>query len=109
MIITIAIATYTFTSLTMAIIDSIKYRKYNSPILSAGKSISLAAACVSMLTLETTMLTIFNDGSKSVLFRKMMLGISGAVVSVVIITMALYMIIRSTKRLKESKEKTNGK
>lgn len=48
---TIAMAAYTFTSLALAIVNTVKYRKYNSPVYSASKAISLAAACVSMLTL----------------------------------------------------------
>ena len=42
---TIALAAYTFTSLTRAIINTVKYRKYNSPVYSASKAISLASAC----------------------------------------------------------------
>lgn len=108
---TIAMAAYTFTSLTMAIVNVIKYRKYNSPIYSASKVISFAAACVSMLTLESTMLTTFGDGTMEPLARKIMLGASGGVISVFIIAMAIYMIVQSTKKLKNLKfeEHVNGK
>lgn len=41
---TIAMAAYTFSALTIAIVNIIKYRKYNSPVYSASKAISLAAA-----------------------------------------------------------------
>ena len=58
---TIALAAYTFTSLTFAIINTVKYRKYHSPVYSASKAISLASACVSLLTLESTMLTTFGN------------------------------------------------
>lgn len=103
MITAITMAAYTFTTFTMAIINLIKYRKYNSPILSASKNVSMAAACVSMLTLESTMLTTFNDGSMSLASRRIMLGTTGAVVSLFVITMAVAMIIRSTKRIKITK------
>ncbi|MBQ8345569.1 MAG: hypothetical protein IJY42_04820, partial [Clostridia bacterium] len=56
---TIAMAAYTFTSFTVAIVNMVKYRKYNSPVMSAAWIINLAAATVSMLTLETSMLTAF--------------------------------------------------
>ena len=59
MITTIAMAAYTFLTFTFAIINVIRYRKYNSPIYSAAKIISLIAGSVSILTLETTMLTTF--------------------------------------------------
>ena len=97
---TIAMATFTFTSLTMAIINVVKYRKYNSPVYSASKAISLASACVSMLTLESTMLTTFGDGTMSLTGRRILLGISGGVISVFIIAMAIYMIVNGTKKIK---------
>ena len=100
---TIALAAYTFTAFTMAVINIVKYRKYNSPVYSASKAISLAAACVSMLTLESTMLTTFGDGSMDALTRKILLGSTGGVVSVFIIVMAIYMIVQSSKKLKALK------
>ena len=87
----------------MAIINMVKYRKYNSPVYSASKAISLAAASVSMLTLESTMLTTFGDGTDA-LTRKIFLGATGGVISVFIIIMAIYMIVQSTKKLKAFKQ-----
>lgn len=98
---TIAMAAYTFGAFTMAVINLIKYRKFKSPVYSASKAISLAAACVSMLTLESTMLTTFQDASMPLTARRMMLGISGGAISVFIISMAVYMIVHSSKQLKE--------
>lgn len=103
MITAIALAAYTFTAFTMAIINMVKYRKYNSPVYSASKAISLASACVSMLTLEATMLTTFGDGSMDGITRKIFLGCTGGVISVFIIVMAVYMIRQSSKKLKELK------
>ena len=97
---TIAMAAYTFTSLTLAIISVVKYRKFGSPVYSASKAISLAAACVSMLTLESTMLTTFGDGTMTLTARRILLGASGGVISVFIIIMAIYMIVQSNKKLK---------
>ena len=100
MITAIAMAAYTFTAFTVAIINVVKYRKYNSPVFSASKAISFAAACVSMLTLTSTMLTTFNDGTMDALTQKLMLGGVGIAVSGVVVTMAVYMIISGTKKLK---------
>lgn len=97
---TIAMATYTFGALTMAIVNVVKYRKYNSPVYSASKAISLAAACVSMLTLESTMLTTFDKGTMDLTARRILLGISGGAVSVFIIVMAIYMLIQSNRKLR---------
>lgn len=97
---TIAMATYTFTTFILAIINLVKYRKYNSPVYSASKIISLVAACVSMLTLTSTMLTTFGEAD-SILFRKTMLGALGSVISLFTITIAIYMIIRANRSLKQ--------
>lgn len=104
---TIAMAAYTFVTLTVAIVNIVKYRKYNSPVFSATKAISLAAALVSMLTLESTMLTTFSDSTMSASEQKLMLGLTGAAISAVIVAMAIYMIVKGTKKLKAEVE--NGK
>ncbi len=109
MITAIAMAAYTFTALTAAIVNVIKYKKYNSPVFSASKVISLAAALVSMLTLESTMLTTFSDGSMTATAQKWMLGATGGVISLLIVAAAIYMIIESTKQLQILKaEDKNG-
>lgn len=100
---TIALAAYTFTAFTMAIINMVKYRKYNSPVYSASKAISLASACVSMLTLEATMLTTFGAGTMGAITRKIFLGCTGGVISVFVVVMAIYMIRQSSKKLKDLK------
>ena len=109
MITAIAMAAYTFTALTTAIVNVIKYRKYNSPVFSASKAISLAAALVSMLTLESTMLTTFGDGTMTATTQKWMLGATGGTISVLIVATAIYMIAVGSKKLKELKsEVENG-
>ena len=106
---TITMAAYTFTAFTMAIINMVKYRKYNSPVYSASKVISLAAALVSMLTLESTMLTTFGDGTMTATTQKWMLGATGGTISVLIVATAIYMIVVGTKKLKQLKsEVENG-
>ena len=100
---TIAMAAYTFGTFTLAIINVVKYKKYNSPVFSASKAINFAAACVSMLTLTSTMLTTFSDGSFDEMGQKMMLGGVGFAVSAIIVVMAIVMIVRATKRIKQFK------
>lgn len=107
MIITIAMAAYTFTALTVSIVNIFKYRKYNSPVYSAAKAISLASACVSMITLEATMLSTFGGAEMNVAEQRLMLAFSGAAVSAFVIFMALHMIYRSTKKLNQLKEEEN--
>ena len=106
-IITITMAAYTFTTLTMAIINVIRYRKFNSPILSAAKAI--AAACVSMLTLENTMLVSFNKGAMPQQIVRLFLALSGGVVSAFIIAMAIYMIVQANRKLKSLEGYNDGR
>lgn len=97
---TIALAAYTFLTFTMAIINFIKYRKYNSPVYSAAKSITLVAACVSMITLTTTMLTTFVSDDL-IEFKQIILLFVGIVVALFINILAIQIIVSTTKKLKE--------
>lgn len=99
---TIALAAYTFLTFSLSIYNFIKYRKYNSPVYSAAKTINLICACVSMMTLTTTMLTTF--GSDDVLeFKKVLLGIVGGLVSVFILATSIQIIVYTRKKIKEIK------
>ena len=101
MITTIAMAAYTFFTFTFAIINIVKYKKYNSPVYSAAKNLSLIAGCVSMLTLETTMLTTFGSG-ESELLKQILLPLTGVAVIGFAITIAIMMIYNGSKQLKQS-------
>ena len=96
-----AMAMYTFYITISAIINVIRYQSHGSQVISAAKVISLTAALVSMLSLETAMLARF--GSDETEFRRIMLGISGGVVCAVVLAMAIYMIARATKQLHKLK------
>lgn len=108
MITTIAMAAYTFSAFTVTTINVVKYRKYNSPVFSSTKAISLAAAFVSMLTLESTMLTTFSDGTMTVGTQKLMLGLTGGVIILFIVATAIYMIVHGTKKLNTLKSEVNN-
>ncbi len=103
MITTIALAAYTFFTFSFAIVNLVRYKKYESPVYSSAKIISLIAACVSMLTLEATMLTTFG-GEESELFRPLMLSLTGAAVIGFAITMAVIVIVKGNKKLKSIKD-----
>ena len=100
MITAIAMAAYTFTTFTVAIVNVVRYRKYNSPVYSASKAVSFTAACVSMLTLESTMLNTFGADMDATT-RKLFLALTGAAISVVVIVMAISMIVKATQSLKK--------
>lgn len=96
------IALYTFYITVTAVIDMIKYRKYKSPILSITKVIKMASALFSMLFLETAMFAQFGaDTSTEV--KRFMIILTGAGISVAVVTMAIYMIVQTTREIKQYK------
>ena len=100
-------ALYTFYTATHAIVSLIKYRKMESPVMTTAKMISMAAALVSMLNLETAMFAQFGKNmAKS--DQRLMIMLTGAGISIAVITMAVYMILRCRKQLKEMRCKENG-
>ena len=97
---TIALAAYTFLTFGLSIYNFIKYNKFNSPVYSAAKSINLVAACVSMMTLTTTMLTTFG-GDDILQFKKILLTIVGVVVSLFILATSIQIIFFTKIKLKK--------
>jgi len=97
---TIAIALFTFISTTLAIINSIRYRKFNQPIISAIKFVSLSSALVSMFSLETAMLTVFGT-AEDYLLKKIMTTLTGSIFAVIILIMGIFMIIKSSIEIKK--------
>ena len=92
-------ALFTFYSATHAIIELIKYRRFESPVMSTAKVISTVAALVSMLNLETAMFAEFGaDMAKA--DQQLMIMLTGAGISITIIVLAVYMIVRCTKEIK---------
>ena len=101
-------AAYFFYHITVAIIDIIKYRKYKSPIINSIKTVKLAAALVSMLSLETAMLTSFGS-DMSAGEKRIMIAATGAGISLIVIGLSSYMIVNSTNQINSIKEKQNGR
>lgn len=93
-------AMYTFYVTTTAVIDIIKYRKYNSPIMSTSNLVRLAAALVSMLSLETAMFSQFGTET-SLEMQRIMIMATGVGIAVIIVTMACYFIVHTTKEIRE--------
>lgn len=100
-------ALYTFYMTTHAIISLVKYRSFESPVMSTAKVISLAAALVSMLNLETAMFAEFGE-SMSKENQQLMIILTGAGISLTVIVMAVHTIIRCTKEMKNLRCKENG-
>lgn len=97
-IMTIATAAFTFYTMTMAIINLQKYRKMEQPILSAAKMLNFACALMAMFTLQSAMMASFGGDDD---FRMIMNTITGSVVLLLVFGLAVYMICRGNKLLKE--------
>ena len=92
----ISSAVYTFYAVTMSIIDIVRYRKYESPVITAGKMLRLAAALVSLLSLETSMITYYGESEQ---FRMLMISLTGSGVCLIVLFMSVYMIVHATKEI----------
>lgn len=101
-------AMYAFYMTISAVADLVKYRKYNNPILSTSKVIKTAAALVSMLSLETAMFSQFGEEMAPRDQRSMIVA-TGAGISLIIVTAAVYMIVRTTRESNEiRRQNQNG-
>lgn len=100
-------AMYTFYTVTHAVINLIRYRKLESPVMSTAKGISMAAALVSLLNLETAMFAEFGE-SMAKEDQQLMIMLTGGGIAIAVITMAVYMIVRCTKEIKRVRDSENG-
>lgn len=97
-----AMAAYTFYSTIRAVVDLVKYRKYKSPVMTTTKIITLSSALVSMLSLETAMFSQFGQDMNPA-NRRLMIALTGAGISMAVIGMSSYMIIKTSQELETAK------
>ncbi|MBD5467441.1 MAG: hypothetical protein HDR21_04715 [Lachnospiraceae bacterium] len=95
-----AMAAYSFYCVSIASVNVIKFRRHGSPVLSAAKVISLVSAMVSILSLETAMVTRFGD-QDDFSFRRVMTGATGGGVCTLVLGIAVFMIVKSSLQLKK--------
>ncbi len=96
-IIMIAIATYTFTKITIAVINYVKKNKFNSHIITSLRGIALCDAAASVYSLQKSMLVSF-DGMEQQDIQLMNI-LTGVAVCVFVVVLGLIML---------KKEKKNG-
>lgn len=84
-------ALYTFYTMVTAVINLVKFRRLGSPILSASKVLNFIAAMMSILGLQTAMISRFSENNES--YRKMMNAVTGGFVYGIVIMIAVYMLI----------------
>ena len=98
-IMVITIAAYTFYKIITSVINMIKVRKLQSPILITIRNISVADALVSVLTLQMTMLASFQG--RSTLNINQMNAMTGMAACILISLLGISMIYYSYKRNKK--------
>ena len=84
-------ALYTFYTLVTSVINLVKFRRLGSPILSAAKVLNFIAALMSILGLQTAMISRFSVNGEG--YRKMMNAITGGFVYGIVILIAVYMLL----------------
>ena len=101
-----AYAAYAFYKITMSIISFIRAHKQTDLTVRAIRNINLVDALVSILALQTALLTMFSEEGVNI---SLMNTLTGIAVSVISISIGIYMIVSANKKMKElQKEKTNN-
>ena len=101
-----AYAAYAFYKITMSIIALIKAHRQTDLTVRAIRNINLVDALVSILALQTALLTMFSDGEINISAFNTFTGI---VVSLLSVGIGIYMIVSANKKMKElqKENKTN--
>ena len=101
-----AYAAYAFYKITMSIIALIKAHKQTDLTVRAIRNINLVDALVSILALQTALLTMFSEGEVNISIFNTFTGIAVSLLSVGI---GIYMIVSANKKMKEiqKENKTN--
>lgn len=88
-------AMYTFYTIILSVVHLVRCRRLGSPILSASKVLNFAAALMSLLGLQTAMISRFSTRGED--FRRGMNAVTGGGVWLAVILLAVYMLHRSRK------------
>ena len=97
-----ASAAYTFYVVVTAVINAVKFHKHRyNPVLSATKMLNFTAALMSLLALQTALLTQFSDDGN---FNHLMNTATGANVTVLAMGISAFMVVHGNKALKNCKK-----
>lgn len=88
-------ALYTLYMMTLSIVNLVKFRKMDSPILSAAKVLNFVSAMMSVLGLQTAMIVRFSSNGEE--YRKMMNAITGSAIFFIVMVMVAMMMVQSSK------------
>ncbi len=95
-------AMYAFYEVITATIGVVRAHKYNSPVFSADRVVTLAAAMVTMLSLESAMLTQFGS-TEDAWMQGILISVTGAVICMLSAAMAIWLIVSATIQIKQIK------
>ena len=101
-------ALYAFYCLINAVVNVVKFSKRDNAILSAAKILALAGALMSMFALQTAMFSAFGGGEE---LQRLMNTITGGMVCLIVMGMAVFMIVRANiclKKLENERSAING-
>ncbi|MBQ4509718.1 MAG: hypothetical protein II984_03245 [Clostridia bacterium] len=102
-----AVATYAFTKITLAIINISKTRGAENYTELSLRSMNLIDAGVSILALQTALLTEFSEPGANFRIAN---GLTGSAVFIFTLVFGIYMIIKAQKKIKKIKRiDKNGK
>lgn len=88
-------ALYTFYTMVTSILNLVRFKKMGSPILLAAKVLNFISAMMSILGLQTAMISHFSENGEN--YRKMMNAITGGFVYGIVIFIAVIMLINNRK------------
>ena len=91
-----AMALWAFIKIILAVKNLIQRRKEEEPILAAARCLSFAAALMSILALQTALISQF--GGDAVDFAHTMNGIAGAVITLLLIALSALMLAKAWKK-----------
>lgn len=94
-----AVASYTFCKIIFAVINVFRARKKRALSLMIIRDIGYVDACVSILSLQTAMVAQFGGGEEA--FARMMNGITGTAVCLMILGLGIYYMLLAGKGTKE--------
>jgi hypothetical protein len=94
-------AAYTFYATIHAIVDIVRYRKLGSPVMTTAKVVSLSAALVSMLNLETAMFAQFGKDMTPEA-QRLFIILTGAGVSLTVVTLSVLLIRKANQEIRRT-------
>ncbi len=99
-----AMALYAFYAVISAIVNMVRLRRLGSPLISAAKAVNFVCALVSLLALQTALISRFGNGST--VFPRVMNSITGGVVCLTVLFMGVYMVARANRALRRIREES---